>query len=51
MYTAIHKATESLLNNSSDAALLSQSPEHFAQGIYDGILDYFDLPSNETPKN
>ena len=39
------------ISNSSDAALLSQSPELFAQGIYDGILDYFDLPSNETPKN
>ena len=38
------------ISNSSDAALLSQSPELFAQGIYDGILDYFDLPSNETPK-
>ena len=37
--------------NSSDAALLSQSPELFAKGIYNGILDYFDLPSNETPKN
>ena len=39
------------ISNSSDAALLSQSPELFAQGIYDGILDYFDLPSNDTPKN
>ena len=39
------------ISNSSDAALLSQSPELFAQGIYNGILDYFDLPSNETPKN
>lgn len=37
--------------NSSDAALLSQSPELFAQGIYNGILDYFDLPFNETPIN
>ena len=39
------------ISNSSDAALLSQSPELFAKGIYNGILDYFDLPSNETPKN
>ena len=39
------------ISNSSDAALLSQSPELFAQGIYNGILDYFDLPSNETPIN
>ena len=39
------------ISNSSDAALLSQSPELFAQGIYNGILDYFDLTSNETPKN
>ena len=39
------------ISNSSDAALLSQSPELFAQGIYNGILDYFDLPSNDTPKN
>ena len=39
------------ISNSSDAALLSQCPELFAQGIYNGILDYFDLPSNETPKN
>ena len=39
------------ISNSSDAALLSQSPELFAQGIYNGILDYFDLPSNETPAN
>ena len=40
-----------LISNSSDAALLSQSPELFAQGIYNGILHYFDLPSNETPAN
>lgn len=39
------------ISNGSDAALLSQSPELFAQGIYNGILDYFNLPSNETPKN
>ena len=39
------------ISNSSDAALLSQSPELFAQGIYNGILHYFDLPSNETPAN
>ena len=39
------------ISNSEDAALLSESPELFAKGIYNGILDYFDLPSNETPKN
>lgn len=39
------------ISNGNDAALLSQSPELFAQGIYNGILDYFNLPSNETPKN
>ena len=39
------------ISNGNDAAILSQSPELFAQGIYNGILDYFNLPSNETPKN
>lgn len=29
------------ITNSGDAALLADSPELFAQGIYDGILDYF----------
>ena len=31
------------ITNPADAALLSQSPELFAQGIYDGILAYFGL--------
>ena len=36
------------ISNSTDASLLSQSPELFAEGIYDGILAYFELPANET---
>jgi N-acetylmuramoyl-L-alanine amidase len=31
------------ITNAEDAALLSQHPELFARGIYDGILSYFDL--------
>lgn len=31
------------ITNEKDAALLANSPQLFAQGIYDGILDYFDL--------
>lgn len=34
------------ISNSGDAALLSESPELFAQGIYDGILEYFNLQEN-----
>lgn len=29
------------ISNSTDAALMSEQPELFAQGIYKGILDYF----------
>lgn len=36
------------ISNSSDAALLSQNPELFAEGIYNGILSYFELSSNDT---
>ena len=36
------------ISNSTDASLLSQSPELFAEGIYDGILAYFELPANEA---
>lgn len=36
------------ISNSTDATLLSQSPELFAEGIYDGILAYFELPANEA---
>ena len=39
------------ISNPEDAALLSQSPELFAQGIYDGILAYFDLPSQNGSMN
>lgn len=31
------------ISNSGDAALLGQNPELFAQGIYDGILTYFNF--------
>ena len=34
------------ISNSEDAALLSEQPELFAQGIYDGILDYFESLSD-----
>lgn len=35
------------ISNSTDAALMSEHPELFATGIYNGILDYFGLlPSN-----
>ena len=30
------------ISNSADAALLSEQPELFAQGIYDGIIDYIE---------
>lgn len=30
------------ISNAGDAALLSDSPELFAKGIYDGIVDYFE---------
>ena len=39
------------ISNSEDAALLSGSPDLFAMGIYNGILDYFDLTANATPTN
>ena len=31
------------ISNPNDARLMSQQPELFARGIYNGILDYFDL--------
>ena len=31
------------ITNASDAALMANQPELFAEGIYDGILNYFDL--------
>ena len=35
------------ISNSGDAALLSEHPELFVQGIYEGLLDYFGfLPRN-----
>ena len=39
------------ITNSADAALLSQSPELFAQGIYEGILTYFALPPQSGSTN
>ena len=36
------------ISNSGDAKLLSESPALFAQGIYNGILEYFELTSNNT---
>jgi N-acetylmuramoyl-L-alanine amidase len=36
------------ISNSTDAALMSEHPELFATGIYNGILDYFGFLSN-TP--
>ena len=36
------------IGNSTDAALLSQSPELFAEGIYNGILAYFELSNIEA---
>jgi N-acetylmuramoyl-L-alanine amidase len=31
------------ITNARDAALMSQQPDLFARGIYEGILDYFGL--------
>jgi N-acetylmuramoyl-L-alanine amidase len=39
------------ISNPDDAALLSKQPQLFAQGIYNGILNYFDLPSNDSSAN
>ena len=36
------------ISNSEDAALLSEHPELFAQGIYNGILRYFGFISNNS---
>lgn len=39
------------ISNTTDSALLSESPELFAQGIYDGILAYFDLTATDASVN
>ena len=39
------------ISNSTDAALLAESPELFAEGIYNGILAYFDLTAPITSAN
>ena len=36
------------ISNKDDSEMLSQTPLLFAQGIYDGILDYFDLQPNNA---
>ena len=36
------------ISNPDDAKLLSENPELFAQGLYDGILNYFGLLPNIT---
>ena len=36
------------ISNASDAALLSEHPELFAEGLYNGILDYFSLAAKNT---
>ena len=35
------------ISNAEDAALLSEDPDSFAEGIYDGILSYFELEPKE----
>ena len=35
------------ISNADDAALLSEHPELFAEGLYHGILSYFELEPNE----
>lgn len=35
------------ISNSTDAALMAEHPELFAQGIYNGILDYFGFLPNK----
>ena len=39
------------ITNAEDAALLAQSPDLFAQGIYDGILTYFGLTAPSASAN
>ena len=39
------------ISNPQDAALLSESPELFVQGIYNGILSYFELEPNLLSTN
>ena len=38
------------ISNLNDATLLDESPELFAQGIYDGIQAYFDALKTKTPE-
>lgn len=39
------------ISNSGDAAVLAEHPELFAEGIYDGLLDYFGLLPRDTAEN
>ena len=39
------------ISNPTDAALLAESPDLFAEGIYDGILTFFELTAPTTSSN
>ena len=39
------------ISNENDARLLSENPELFAQGLYDGISNYFNFPPTSSAKN
>ena len=39
------------ISNAQDAALLAESPELFAEGIFNGILNYFGLEANGASAN
>ena len=39
------------LSNDQERALLLATPQLFAQGIYNGILDYFELAPNSTSQS
>ena len=39
------------ISNATDAALLAESPELFAEGLYDGILAYFELTAPTESSN
>lgn len=36
------------ITNATDAAVLAETPELFVEGIYNGLLAYFDLPANSS---
>ena len=39
------------ISNSTDAAVLAENPELFAEGIYNGLLDYFGLLPIDSAEN